>query len=75
MKIVEHWDRLPGDAVGAPSLETFKVRLELRMPLLTSRDLDKVTVRSPLQLRPFYDTIITLANKAPFLLPVTAKAG
>ncbi|KFV39831.1 hypothetical protein N341_00595, partial [Tyto alba] len=27
-RVVKHWNRLPREMVGAPSLETFKVRLE-----------------------------------------------
>ncbi|KFM12543.1 hypothetical protein AS27_10096, partial [Aptenodytes forsteri] len=28
MRVVKHWTRLPREAVDAPSLETFKVRLD-----------------------------------------------
>jgi len=43
MRVVKHWNRLPRDMVDAPSLETFKVRVDgalsnlvlLKMSLLT----------------------------------------
>ncbi|KFP51647.1 hypothetical protein N323_02060, partial [Cathartes aura] len=28
MRVVKHWHRLPGEVVDAPSLETFKARLD-----------------------------------------------
>ncbi|KFQ86964.1 hypothetical protein N337_00731, partial [Phoenicopterus ruber ruber] len=28
MRVVKHWNRLPGELVDAPSLETFKARLD-----------------------------------------------
>ncbi len=28
VRVVRHWDRLPGYVVDAPSLETFKARLD-----------------------------------------------
>ena len=48
MRVVKHWERLPREVVGAPSLETFKARLDgalsnlikLKMSLLTAGRLD-----------------------------------
>ncbi|KFP59302.1 hypothetical protein N323_07453, partial [Cathartes aura] len=28
MRVVKHWNRLPGGVVDAPSLEIFKIRLD-----------------------------------------------
>ncbi|KFW71281.1 hypothetical protein AS28_04827, partial [Pygoscelis adeliae] len=28
LRVVKHWNRLPGEVVDAPSLETFQVRLD-----------------------------------------------
>jgi len=46
--VVKHWHRLPREVVEAPSLETFKTRLDgtlsnliwLKLPLLTAEGLD-----------------------------------
>jgi len=44
MRVVKHWNRLPREAVDAPSLETFQARLvaalsNLKMSLLTAGQL------------------------------------
>jgi len=46
MRVVRHWNRLPRD-VNAPSLETFKVRLDAKMSLLIAEGLDKMTFKCP----------------------------
>jgi len=66
MREVIHWDRLPREVVDAPSLETFKVRLnealsnmvQLKMSLIIAGGLDKMTLKGPFQPKPFYDSMI-----------------
>ena len=61
-----HWNRLPKKLVDAPSLETFKVRLDgalsnliqLKMSLLMAGGLDYMAFRGPFQPKPFYDSVI-----------------
>jgi len=54
--VVKHWHRLPREVVNAPSLETFKIRLDgtlsnlisLKMPLFTAEaGLEQMTFKGP----------------------------
>jgi len=64
--VVRPWHSLPGEVGDAPSLETFKVRLDralsdlikLKMSLLSAGGLDSMTFKGPFQLKPFYDSMI-----------------
>jgi len=63
---VIHWNRLPRDAVDAPSLEAFKTRLDVALGSLVSwlaalhiaKGLKLDDHYGPLQSRPFYDSMI-----------------
>ena len=63
---VKRWPRLPGEEVNAPSLDTFKVRLDgaqgnliwLKMSLLMAGGLDQMTLKGPFQPKLFYDSMI-----------------
>jgi len=63
VKAVKHWHRLPGEAGGAPSLETFKAGLDgvlssvmrLKMSLLVAGGFDQMALKGPFQPRPFCD--------------------
>jgi len=61
---VTHWNRLPKEAVDAPSLEAFKARLDVALGslvwwLVTLHIAGglKLSNHGPFQLRPFYDSM------------------
>jgi len=57
VRVVKPWPRLPREVVDAPSLETFKIRLDgalsnliqLQMSLLIAGGLDKMSFKGPFQ--------------------------
>ena len=65
-RVVTHWNRLPKEAVDAPSLEASKARLDAALRSLvwwlatlhTAGGLKLDDHRGPFQLRPFYDSMI-----------------
>ena len=61
--MVTHWNRLPKKVVDAPSLETFKARLDVALvwwlaTLHIAGGLKLDDHRGPFQPRPFYDSMI-----------------
>jgi len=67
-RVVTHWNRLPKEAVDAPSLEAFKARLNVALGSLvcwlvtlpTAGGLKLNDHYGPFQLRPFYDSRMIL---------------
>ena len=66
-RVVMHWNRLPEEAVGAPSLEAFNFRLDMALgspvwwlaTLRIAGGLKPDDHCGPFQPRPFYDSMIT----------------
>ena len=67
-RVVTHWNRLPRDVVDAPSLKTFRARLDVALGSLVSW-LTTVHIAwglklddqyGPFQPRPFYDPMILI---------------
>jgi len=65
-RVVTHWNRLPREAVEAPSLEAFKARLDVALGSLVwwlatlhiAGELKLDNHCGPFQPRPFHDSII-----------------
>jgi len=65
-RMVKHWNRLPKEAVDAPSLEAFKARLDVALGSLVwwlvtlhiAEELKLDDHCGPFQPRPFYDSMI-----------------
>jgi len=66
--VVTHWNRLPKEAVDAPSLEAFKARLDVALGSLVcwlvtlhiAGGLKLHDHYGPFQPRPFYDSMVGL---------------
>jgi len=70
-RVVTHWNRLPKEAVDAPSLEAFKARLDVALGSLVcwlvtlhvAGGLKLDDHRGPFQPRPFYGSMICYRTK------------
>jgi len=65
-RVGTHWNRLPKEAVAAPSLEAFKARLDVALGslvwwLVTLHIVGRLKLHDhcgPFQPRPFYDSVM-----------------
>ena len=60
-RVVTHWNRLPKEVVGAPSLEAFKARLDVALGRLVCWLVTLYVAAyqcDPFQPRPFYNSMI-----------------
>lgn len=59
VRVAKHWNKLPREVVGVPSLKALKVRLdgtlgtltELWMSLFVAGQLDEMTFKGPIHLK------------------------
>lgn len=65
MRVVKQWHKLPGEVVDVSSLEAFKVSLDrsrsnlvyMKMPLLTTMELEQMAFKGQLLPKPFCDSM------------------
>lgn len=72
MPVVEHWNKLPREVVDAPSLKTFKIRLDgavsnliwLKMSLHIAEGSDLMAFKCPFQPTLIYESMIHVPHYA-----------
>ena len=76
--VVTHWNRLPKEAVDAPSLNAFKARLDVALGSLVwwlvamhiAGGLKVGDHCGPFQLRPFYDSMIIISSVISWIINI-----